>query len=175
MNMNQSQQNAAASVEDIDNIDDLRPRLDGTNINKKTLLAPDYINHFSAIVMVIDLIPELKSNLAEARRWRPKSYVAHFENSGFAARDLAIHAYRLAPIPIRARFDETIDRLNLLVAVSLDRIEKAVMTGDREIIRAVTMRASRDLQHMIDVVGAIIDGADTRIAQDDIDTMFEDR
>lgn len=145
----------------------LRPLLHASNINETTFLATDYLNHFNEIEMLIDLIPDMKSILADARKWRSKRYTAHFRDSGFSTRDLAIEAYHRAPAPVLTRFEESVDRLNLLVAVCLDRIERAIL-------QEVTTRASRDLKRMIDVVSAIISGEDTRIGQDEIDAVFDD-
>ena len=62
----------------------LRARLIGTNINEKTLLATDYLNHFNELVMVLDLIPDMPECLEDARGWMPKSYEDHFADSQFS-------------------------------------------------------------------------------------------
>jgi len=39
--------------------DDIYARVAGKNINEKTLLATDYLNHFNEIIMLIELVPDL--------------------------------------------------------------------------------------------------------------------
>jgi hypothetical protein len=76
---------------------DLRTRIAGTNINKKTLLATDYLNHFNGLVMALDLIPDMPDCLQDAREWLPKSYEEHFADSQFSDTTLAIEADAIAP------------------------------------------------------------------------------
>jgi len=76
---------------------DLRERVRGSNINEKTLLATDYLNHFNEFVMLLDLIPDMPDCLEDARAWEPKCYKDHFLDSQFSDRDLAIEAYDRAP------------------------------------------------------------------------------
>ncbi len=88
----------------------LRARLPGTNINEKTLLATDYLNHFNELVMVLDIIPDMPDCLEEARAWVPKSYEDHFADSQFSEATLAIEAYSLAPTEYKIPFETTVDQ-----------------------------------------------------------------
>ena len=83
---------------------DLRTRIAGTNINKKTLLATDYLNHFNELVMALDLIPDMPDCLQDAREWLPKSYEEHFADSQFSDATLAIEADVIAPSKYKVAF-----------------------------------------------------------------------
>ena len=37
---------------------DIRERIRGTNVNPRTLLATDYLNHFNEVLMLIELVPD---------------------------------------------------------------------------------------------------------------------
>ena len=67
----------------VDGADAYRARIKGTNIDERTLLATDYLNHFNEIVMLLELVPDLPDCLEDAKEWRPKSYAEHFRDSGF--------------------------------------------------------------------------------------------
>ncbi len=81
----------------------------GKNINEETLLATDYLNHFNEIVMLLDMVPTMPECLDDAKAWAPKSYEAHFRDSAFADKDLAILAYLNAPPKFRVPFDITVE------------------------------------------------------------------
>jgi len=49
-----------------DALAELRARAGEANINEKTLLATDYLNHFNEFVMVLDLIPDMPDCLKDA-------------------------------------------------------------------------------------------------------------
>ncbi len=164
---------AAAGAPAGDELTSIREQVSGTNINEKSLLATDYLNHFNEVVMVLDLIPDMPECLDDARMWRPKSYQDHFRDSTFSDKELAIKAYEFAPPDYRDMFDKTVERLNRLVETSIERIGAAVEGGDGDAIRAATERASRDLNRLTDVVSAIINGAMPTISQDEIDDLLE--
>src|SRR5262245_65241881 len=90
-----SADNAAASAEALRQAwyEDFAARAKGTNVNERTLLATDYLNHINEIIMLMELIPDAPECLEDCRAWEPKTYVQHFEGSSIADRDLAIAAY----------------------------------------------------------------------------------
>src|SRR3978361_1983010 len=79
--------------------------LRAANINPRTGLAPDYLNHFNEAVMLLEMIPDMPECAEDFFRWRPLSYAEHFTASHFRARDLAISAYNSTDEHIRTEFD----------------------------------------------------------------------
>ena len=82
---------------------ELTQRAENSNVNPKSLLATDYLNHVNEIVMLFDLVPDAPECLDDCRAWAPKSYQDHFRQSSIADRDLAIEAYDHAPPAYRHR------------------------------------------------------------------------
>src|ERR1700759_4893967 len=80
-------------------------RLRAANINPRTGLATDYLNHFNEAIMLLEMIPDMPDCAEDFLSWRPLSYREHFAASNFKARDLAIAAYDSADPAIRAEFD----------------------------------------------------------------------
>ncbi len=144
-------------------------RAEGTNINPQTLLATDYLNHFNEIVMLLEMVPDMPDCLEEAQAWQPKSYQDHFRDSQFRDKELAIEAYDHVPRDHRKAFDDTVEQMNLLVALSLDRIGQALANGDAAALRLICSDASRGLQKMMDIASAIIHGSGRRLDQAEID------
>ena len=75
------------------------------NINPRTGLATDYLNHFNEAIMLLEMIPDMPECAEDFLTWSPLSYAEHFWASNFKARDLAIEAYECADPKIRAEFD----------------------------------------------------------------------
>src|ERR1700723_2332933 len=79
--------------------------LRAANINPRTGLATDYLNHFNEAVMLLEMIPDMPECAEDFLGWQPLSYSEHFTASNFRARDLAIESYEAADAAIRAEFD----------------------------------------------------------------------
>ena len=58
-------------------------RLAAANINPKTGLATDYLNHFNEAIMLLDLLPQMPECIVELIGWEPLSYEEHFQASHF--------------------------------------------------------------------------------------------
>src|SRR5881392_3278016 len=87
-------------------IDEARAeQLRAANINPRTGLATDYLNHFNEAVMLLEMVPDMPECAEDFLTWSPLSYCEHFMASNFRARDLAIEAYDTADATIRAEFD----------------------------------------------------------------------
>jgi len=80
-------------------------QLRAANINPRTGLATDYLNHFNEAVMLLEMVPDMPECAEDFLSWQPLSYAEHFTASNFKARDLAIEAYNAADARIRADFD----------------------------------------------------------------------
>ncbi|MCA1454985.1 hypothetical protein I6F35_17410 [Bradyrhizobium sp. BRP22] len=94
-------------------------QLRAANINPRTGLATDYLNHFNEAIMLLEMIPDMAECAEDFMSWRPLSYAEHFTASNFRARDLAIEAYEAADPKVRAEFDNiTTTMTSILTAVS---------------------------------------------------------
>ena len=152
---------------------DLCRRAAGSNVNDKTLLATDYLNHFNEIVMLLELMPDAPECLDDCKAWQPLTYPDHFAQSGIADRDLAIEAYDHVPARFRRPFDRLVTEMNRLVGISVARLERTLESGNNDITRQVATRASRNLQDLIGQAGAVIHGETTVIGQEQIDALME--
>jgi hypothetical protein len=155
-----------------DRLAELRARVRGTNINEKTLLATDYLNHFNEFVMLLDLIPAMPDCLAEAEAWRPKGYKEHFRDSAFSSRDLAIEAYDDSPAEYRGQFDSTVAMIDGLVPKVLDRIREAAASGEAGRLAHECATTSQLLQGLMDCASAIVNGENPTIDQGGVDALL---
>jgi len=160
----------------------LRQRVSETTINDVTLLSTDYCNHLNEVVMMIGMVADMPEMLNEVQGWKPKSYQEHFETSGLSIGPLAIEAYDNCEAKYRNAFDRDVAAFNSRVAAGAKEVAEAIETGDAEFVVHSANTLSKQLQAIIDSLGAIIHGAadqhatpedDTDgLSQDDIDALF---
>src|SRR5690348_5786737 len=129
--------------------------LKAANINPRTGLATDYLNHFNEAIMLLEMIPDMPECADDFLQWRPLSYAEHFIASNFKARDLAISAYEAADPEIRAEFDQiTGNMTNILTAVS-----EAMGQVQQDKTRAkLAIQATNWLKELVAAAGGIING-----------------
>ncbi len=129
--------------------------LKAANINPRTGLATDYLNHFNEAIMLLEMIPDIPECADDFLQWRPLSYAEHFIASNFKARDLAIWAYESADPELRAEFDHITGTMtNILTAVS-----EAMGQVQQDKTRAkLAIQATSWLKELVAAAGGIING-----------------
>ncbi|KAA5603894.1 hypothetical protein F1188_18615 [Roseospira marina] len=150
----------------------MQARVRGTNISPDTLLATDYLNHFNEIIMMLDMVPDMPDLVEDCAEWQPKSYPAHFADSTFRDKDLAIEAYDYCPARFREPFDATIAQMEDLALTTVSEMQTALAEGNTDSVTQTARLASRALQRLMDMASAIIHGAQTTMDQSEIDTIL---
>jgi hypothetical protein len=136
--------------------DDARAaRLRAANINPRTGLATDYLNHFNEAIMLLEMIPDMPECAEDFLGWHPLSYREHFTASNFKARDLAIEAYNSADAAIRTEFDNITSAMtSILTAVSA-----AMREVQQDTTRAtLAEQATGWVKPLVALAGGIING-----------------
>jgi hypothetical protein len=131
-------------------------QLRAANINPRTGLATDYLNHFNEAVMLLEMIPDIPECAEDFLGWQPLSYAEHFAASNFKARDLAIEAYNAADTRIRTEFDSVTGAMtSILTAVS-----SAMREATQDKTRArLAEQATGWVKPLVMLAGGIINGA----------------
>jgi hypothetical protein len=129
--------------------------LKAANINPRTGLATDYLNHFNEAIMLLEMIPDMAECAEDFLAWSPLSYREHFMASNFKARDLAISAYESADPDIRAEFEQITDTMTSILT--------AVGGGMREASQDVTRAKLAEqaigwLKPLVSAAGGVING-----------------
>lgn len=145
----------------------------GSNVNDRTLLATDYLNHINEIVMLIELVPDAPECLEDCKAWQPIGYQDHFRSSGIHDKELAIEAYDAAPLEYREPFDRLVAQMNRLIGLSIERLERLLREENFDIARLVAERASRNLQDLVGQASAVIHGDGHVVNQEQIDALLE--
>src|SRR5665213_3732010 len=94
-------------------------QLRAANINPRTGLATDYLNHFNEAIMLLEMIPDIPECADDFLGWRPLSYTENFTASNFKARDLAIEAYNSADPIIRTEFENITSAMTSILSAAV--------------------------------------------------------
>ncbi|MBA2402056.1 MAG: hypothetical protein H0V72_25845 [Bradyrhizobium sp.] len=139
--------------------------LRAANINPRTGLATDYLNHFNEAIMLLEMIPDMPECAEDFLTWTPLSYAEHFWASNFKARDLAIEAYELADPRIRAEFDKIADTMTSI----LTAVGTAMREARQDKTRAtLAEQATGWVKPLVMLAGGIINGA----SEADVETIM---
>lgn len=140
--------------------------LAASNINPRTGLATDYLNHFNEAIMLLELIPDMPDCYELFLEWQPLSYAEHFIKSNFKARDLAIACYEQARPEIRAEFDTLVANMTW----TLITVGDAMRTVQQDRTRAMLAeQAAAWVKPMVGNAGGIINGRDQ---ESDVDSIM---
>ena len=140
--------------------------LRAANINPRTGLATDYLNHFNEAIMLLEMIPDMPECAEEFLEWHPLSYREHFAASNFKARELAIEAYDSADPQIRAEFDNITGAMTSI----LTAVGAAMREASQDKTRAtLAEQATGWVKPLVMLAGGIING---RGAEADVDYIM---
>ncbi len=164
----------AAKVPKADAYVAIQEKIKGTSINEQTLLATDYLNLFNEVLMILEMVSDVPEIIERAKEWQPKTYAQHFQDSNLSEGDLIVAAYEQSPGKYRMPFDETVTELNGMVEDGIRDIEKAVATGEKNLLEGVSENVVASLRQTMEKANGIIHGTVPTMAQDEIDKLFDD-
>jgi hypothetical protein len=130
-------------------------QLRAANINPRTGLATDYLNHFNEAVMLLEMVPDMPECAEDFLSWRPLSYAEHFTASNFKARDLAIEAYNAADARIRGEFDSITNAITSILTAVGEAMQKAQQDKTRTILAE---QATGWVKPLVSQAGGVING-----------------
>lgn len=157
----------------------LQDALVAANINPRTGLATDYLNHFNEMVMLLRLYPDTPDLREEILGWEPRAYAEHFRQTGFRDKALALDAYLAAPRPLVKRLDVLVAEMDTVLLEA----QRTVATAEGCDTRAVLAECADMVGILLNRAGALMNGhldaSDASFEPDDaqaaIDSLFEDR
>lgn len=130
-------------------------QLRAANINPRTGLATDYLNHFNEAIMLLEMVPAMPECAEDFLAWRPLTYSEHFMASHFKARDLAIEAYDSTDAIVRAEFDNITSAMTSI----LSAVGKAMRQARQHKTRAILAeQATGWVKPLVALAGGIING-----------------
>ncbi|SDO97290.1 hypothetical protein [Afipia sp. GAS231] len=131
-------------------------QLKAANINPRTGLATDYLNHFNEAIMLLEMVPDMPECAEDFLAWSPLSYAQHFVASNFKDRDLAIEAYEMAEPTIRAEFDKLTDNMTSILSAVGSAMREATQDRTRA---TLAEQATGWVKPLVMLTAGVINGA----------------
>lgn len=131
-------------------------RLVAANINPRTGLATDYLNHFNEVVMLLEMLPDMPDCAEDVLDWQPLSYEQHFEASNFAEKHLAVDAFRAAPAAVRKALKDVVATLDTAVCEKQGRLRES--DDIAAIAPIIALQTVEEVKPLIATASAIIHG-----------------
>jgi hypothetical protein len=141
-------------------------RLLEANINPRTGLATDYLNHFNEAIMLLEMIPDIPECADDFLEWHPLSYREHFAASNFKARELAISAYDSSDPAVRTEFDNITATMTSILTTVGTAMRQARHTETRTILAE---QAAGWVKPLVTLAGSMINGGSS---DDDVDRIM---
>lgn len=142
-------------------------RLLDANINPRTGLATDYLNHFNEAIMLLEMIPDIPECFEDFLGWQPLSYREHFEASVFKARELAISAYESGDPDVRAEFDNITMTMTSILTTVGDAMRQVRHMETRTVLAE---QAAGWVKPLVTLAGGLINGRSSNA--DDVDEIM---
>jgi len=167
---------ASATSEPVMSLAGMREELVAANINAKTGLSTDYLNHFNEMVMLVELYPSAADLKDEILDWKLLGYREHFETSGFRAKALALLAYDLAAPALKKNLDVIVAELDTVLLLAQNAIAAENFHGEANLMLQESTEA---VEMLIARASALINGlaepeeASADDAQAAVDALFE--
>jgi hypothetical protein len=127
------------------------------NINPRTGLATDYLNHFNEAIMLLEMFAELPECRDDFLAWHPKKYDEHFAASNSKHRDITIAAYAEADPELRQRLDTLADCMNEILAATREVMRKGLSESAATTVADIAVRWVKPL---VARAGAVINGTE---------------
>ncbi len=130
-------------------------RLLDANINPRTGLATDYLNHFNEAIMLLEMIPDLPECVDDFLSWQPLNYHEHLAASNFSARELAISAYDSSEPAVRAEFDNITTTMTSILTTVGTAMRQARHVETRAVLAE---QAAGWVKPLVTLAGSVING-----------------
>lgn len=142
--------------------------LEAANVNPKTGLATDYLNHFNEIEMLVGMLCDMPECLDEVVAWEPRSYIEHFELSNFNGREIVIAAYKTASPSVRSSLEVVVAELNH--HVTKGQLTLQAQQKEPTLFQATVQSMIDELRPLMSEARAIINGESARTPVLETDT-----
>jgi hypothetical protein len=108
-------------------------------------LSNDFLNHYSEVLMLIEMAGDDPSIGAELAEWRPVGYRAYFASSELRRAADALAAYDALPDAPRQAFEKLIAAMDTLATMAVFALQPPTEPGSAHVVIEATAPALRDL------------------------------
>ncbi|MFA5040493.1 MAG: hypothetical protein WC464_02525 [Bdellovibrionales bacterium] len=152
--------------------EEFRKKVEGTNIDNRSLLSTDYFNSFNSVIMMLDMLPDTPELLEDIEQWRFIGYVDHFKSSSLDFASLAAEAYPYSPPELREAFELKVQAIRVVMEEVTSTLRRLISAAEENVFANIAHTAAARLRTMVEEGNAIVHGSSGAPTQAEIDKMF---
>lgn len=127
-------------------------------------LSNDYLNHYSEVLMLLEMAPYDPEVGAELMHWHPVDYVSYFGSSELRRAAAALAAYEALPAVRRDAFEKLIREMDSLAVMATFALQPPCEVESAAVVVEMTAPA---LRRLIAQAAAFLNSGGEAIAPDD--------
>lgn len=131
-------------------------------------LSNDYLNHYSEVLMLIEMAADDPAIGADLAEWRPVGYRAYFASSELRRASAALAAYEALPEMRRQAFERLVAAMDTLATMAIFALQPPIAIESASVIVETTAPALRAL---IAKAGAFLNSGGQDLAPDGEETQ----
>ena len=108
-------------------------------------LSNDFLNHYSEVLMLIEMAPHDPAIAADLEAWRPVDYRTYFASSELRRASAALAAYEALPEERRQAFEKLVAAMDTLATMATFALQPPTEPEHASVIVEETAPALRDL------------------------------
>jgi hypothetical protein len=108
-------------------------------------LSNDFLNHYSEVLMLIEMAGDDPAIGAELQDWRPVSYPAYFASSELRRAPAALAAYEALPEARRQAFEKLVAAMDTLATMAVFALQPPSTPESAPVVIEATAPALREL------------------------------
>lgn len=126
------------------------------NVNLVSGLATNYLNHYIEILLLIEMLPDMRECFDDILAWKPMSYPEHVDYSRLPNSALVLKVYNTVDKDRRQRLAEIAQEANLALTTYINRAGTALDLNDTDKLREIATEAKEYLTPTIERMTGVI-------------------
>lgn len=151
------------NFEDIVSDQKVHQALVDNNVNLVSGLATNYLNHYIEILLLIEMLPDMRECFEDILAWKPMSYCEHVGSSQLPNSEIVLKVYNAVDKDRRNKLADITQEVNLALRSFINRAGSALDLNDTNLLKTIATEAKEFLTPMIErMTGVITPSAKTK-------------
>ncbi|MEP3264862.1 MAG: hypothetical protein ABJM86_00070 [Hyphomicrobiales bacterium] len=144
------------NLEDLISDQKVHQTLIDNNVNLVSGLATNYLNHYIEILLLIEMLPDMRECFEDIRTWKPMSYCEHAACSELPNSDLVLKVYDSVDAQRRKNLSTIAHEADKALTSFVNRAGTALDLNDANLLKEIAIEAKEYLTPIIERMTGVI-------------------
>ena len=126
------------------------------NVNLVSGLATNYLNHYIEILLLIEMLPDMRECFEDIRTWKPMSYCEYAACSQLPNSELVLKVYDSVDAERRRNLDAIAHEADTALMSFINRAGTALDLNDTNLLKEIALEAKEYLTPTIERMTGVI-------------------